>query len=207
MKKEQKNKDNAKLYSKRHRATAKFKATSSLWRLKNKERIKSMTRARSDGIDAYQVIVSTNERIDAKYSINSYSGCWEWTGTKDVCGYGVLRIGIKQIKAHRYNYIRFFGPVLHDECVCHHCDNRSCINPGHLFKGTHADNMRDMALKKRSLIGEKSPNAKLTEEIVKSARHLHHIQGFTAKDLAKLFKVCHTTMGKALRRKTWVHVS
>src|SRR6185369_1783046 len=56
--------------------------------------------------------------------------------------------------AHRDAYEKAFGEIPEGECVLHRCDNRSCINPDHLFVGTNDDNIRDRMSKGRSVSGE-----------------------------------------------------
>jgi hypothetical protein len=77
------------------------------------------------------------------------SGCWEWQDSVDSCGYGRTRYKRRLMSAHRAAYIHKFGGIPEGMHVLHRCDNPPCINPAHLFLGTHQDNMDDMAAKGR----------------------------------------------------------
>ena len=92
---------------------------------------------------------NTFESIMAMHSIDE-NGCWIFDGSIRKDGYGHVRFTGKRYLAHRLYWIIFRGYIFDKNLhVLHKCDVRSCVNPDHLFLGTHTENMQDMMRKGR----------------------------------------------------------
>jgi Transcriptional regulator, contains sigma factor-related N-terminal domain len=146
------------------------------------------------------------ERFNERYTPEPMSGCWLWTGAVHDSGYGLLDEVGRKIRAHRFSWTLRRGEVPDGVLVLHKCDVRSCVNPDHLFLGTHADNSRDMVTKGRSQRGEKHYDAKLTEGQVVEVRRLYYSGAWTQRELALKFRVSQTLVSWITRRKAWKHV-
>lgn len=91
------------------------------------------------------------ERMDTK--TKKTDSCWLWTGALNTSARGQLRVNYANKQAHRLSYERYKGAIPPDMCVLHTCDVGHCVNPNHLWLGTHQDNMTDMTIKGRSTKG------------------------------------------------------
>lgn len=136
-------------------------------------------------------------------SIRTESGCLLWQGHSLAAGYGLVCFNAKQVYAHRFVYQILVGDIPEGYVVAHHCDNPGCVEPTHLFCGTHADNVADKVNKKRHCFGEGQYKSKLTDEAV---RHIK-LRVMTSPEYAKLYGVSSASIRQIWVGKSWKHVT
>jgi hypothetical protein len=110
--------------------------------------------------------------------------------------------GARHLKAHRFSYGLLRGEIPFGIYVCHHCDNRLCVNPDHLFLGTNQDNLADMRQKGRHIKGRQCHRAKLSEADVINIRQATG----THTEVAERFGVSAATIGRIRQGLWWKHV-
>lgn len=90
------------------------------------------------------------QRFFDKVTYEPNSGCWLWTACAETgAGYGMFAGFPGDKRTHRISYRLHHGEIPPGLLVCHRCDVRTCVNPEHLFLGTHKDNMQDCSRKGR----------------------------------------------------------
>lgn len=153
--------------------------------------------------------------------VKKSDGCWEWQGSTAGSGYGQLKVpGASRIGAHRFSWELHYGPIPPGLFVCHHCDNRTCVRPDHLFLGTSAENNADAARKgrfpkgkesypgkhpERYFRGQDNPNARLTDAAVRDIRR-RCAAGESQRSLAREYGVDQTLISLVVLRKAWRHI-
>ena len=128
------------------------------------------------------------------------SGCIEWMGHKNALGYGVLGASKTKIYIHRLMWSLFRGRITKNLCICHKCDNPPCINPDHLFIGTHKDNMADMNRKGRSRRYKFPPRIKYSDSLVKKMRK-DYDNGMAIKEIIRKYGIKYTQAYRIVKRK------
>lgn len=146
------------------------------------------------------------ERFTEKYDVD-ITGCWIWNGSRNKDGYGQIGINNKIYSAHRLSYELLKTTIPEGLFICHTCDNPSCVNPDHLFTGTHQDNMDDMVAKGRSpkQRGEDASSTVLTEEQAQYILDFNHYHG-SLTILAERFGVDVSTIFYVKNGKSWSHL-
>jgi hypothetical protein len=136
--------------------------------------------------------------------------CWLWTASC-VKGYGQLHVDGKSKRVHRLMYELVVGPIPEGLDILHSCDVRNCCNPAHLRPGTDLENAADKMRRGRwrggsSNPGERHPNRKLSDEIVREIRAWYAVGGWSTPVLAAAFGVHQGTIWRIVRRKAWAHI-
>lgn len=134
-------------------------------------------------------------------NIKKTDSCWLFMGCKNNQGYGRMSIKCKNMAAHRFSWNVHFGTIPINMFVLHKCDIRNCVNPEHLFLGTHEDNMKDMAHKGRQIPG----NRKLELLEIKSIKNLIK-SGERNYVIAKKFNMDASTISNIRHGKHWSNI-
>jgi len=136
------------------------------------------------------------------------TGCWIWNKPLNRGGYGRVKIKGKSVSAHRLSYMVHVKDPKNMH-VLHKCDIRCCVNPNHLYLGTHQDNMKDKKDRKRAskpranAQGEKHAKALLTTDQVKEIRQKYLPRQYTYKMLSKEYGVSVRTIQSIIRKERW----
>lgn len=150
------------------------------------------------------------ERFFEKIERIPIAGCWLWTGT--IIGkstqhkYGAFNIGRGNVLCHRFSWeLHNALEIPHGMHILHRCDVPFCVNPSHLFLGTHQDNMTDMREKRRAIghPGEANKCAKLTSDDVIIIREKRK-QGVSCVKLAALYSVVPSTISRISGNRGWL---
>ena len=154
--------------------------------------------------------------------VQKTDSCWLWIAGKTRSGYVSFRASNRALFAHRISWVLVHGRIPSGMCVCHMCDIPACVNPEHLFLGTHAENMRDAANKNRfpkgeqhhahrspevmrPPLGERNGNAKLRDEWIPFIRK-RLAEGESQRSIAADYGVSHGMIGRISRGTAWRHV-
>ncbi len=144
------------------------------------------------------------QRIERHSIPEPNSGCWLWLMSVNAKGYAHLRWKQVMMRANRFSWQAYRGPIPEGLHVLHHCDNRLCVNPDHLFLGTNQENVDDRVRKERSarFVGEAHPRAKLTELDVLFIRQSKR----TGPELAQVYGVSVSLINHIKTRLIWKHI-
>jgi len=142
--------------------------------------------------------LSDKERF-FKHIDKQKDGCWVWTGHRTSDGYGCFRVNQKPTRANRASYVMFNGVLSQKEVVRHTCDNPLCVNPDHLLKGTHADNVNDKVMRNRApSILNQSQVLEIKELLIKN--------DIPISEIAAIYGVKSNTIYDIKNNKTWKHI-
>ena len=132
------------------------------------------------------------EKVDKKEEEDE---CWNWKAGK-TNGYGMFYVDrYNPVLAHRMSWILANGSIPHGKLVLHKCDNKLCVNPIHLYCGTHCDNMLDAI--------ERSPTGATSRFDRKDVDYMRELysEGFPYGYIAHRYKCSKSHVGQLIRGK------
>ena len=148
----------------------------------------------------------------------SENGCLIWTGAAKPSGYGNINIEGRTESTHRASWMAFKGSIPPGMIVCHHCDTPACVNPDHLFLGSHKDNAADMDAKGRRVVthrhGAENPmygrnhtvDSKRKQSDAKKEKYIggNHPRATISEQTARKIKLC---KGRITAKETSIYLN
>lgn len=162
-----------------------------------------------------RIQVPTEERFWSKVDVRGSDECWEWCACKNHKGYGQFWFDGKLVFSHRFSYQLHAGTKIPEGLqVNHHCDNRLCVNPAHLYLGTAKQNSLDMMSRGRGVfqfvdkqtIGEKNGNSKLKDCEAREVKRLALDGRLPQWFIGAMFKIPQVTVSAIKTGRIWKHV-
>lgn len=147
--------------------------------------------------------------------IDKTGTCWIWKGAKTPRGYGKFSLptgtaNVRYVYAHRHSYELANGPIPDGMIVCHTCDNPWCVNPDHLFVGSHQDNTDDCIRKGRlrngTSIGEKHGRSTISQHQASDIKRLY-ADVRSPLEISKRTGISRGVINAVVYGKTWRHAN
>lgn len=139
--------------------------------------------------------------------VQKSEGCWTWNGSRDPRGYGRIYLNAAErvpfaapgstCLTHRVSWVMHFGAIPDGLCVCHRCDNPTCVRPDHLFLGTRAENSEDAARKGR--MARVVPDAEVSQIRLLAQR------GIPQSVIVRMYGLDSSTVSRIVNGKRRVH--
>lgn len=142
-------------------------------------------------------------RFWSRVKVGKQYECWLWLGSKTPKGYGKMAIKGVSFYAHRIAlWIIMFGGLSTEKAACHRCDTPSCVNPNHLFAGSHSENMMDATRKGRNGKAGLFKHSKVSYGMVKSIRKAKGSQ----RDIGARFGISQALVSRIRNRRIWKNI-
>ncbi len=145
--------------------------------------------------------------------VNKSKSCWLWIGPKNNAGYGMITIKARRPRctwyAHRIAWELTNGPIPDQSprlCICHRCDNPSCVNPEHLFLGTDRDNVLDAFAKGRRLKNRRPKSTRFTPEQIKEIRRAYVPYKMGCREIGEIFGASQIIIWRIVTRRIYAYV-
>jgi hypothetical protein len=150
-----------------------------------------------------QISQKAKARFERKFA-ETESGCWQWTACRNKYGYGQVGYQYSTHTAHRFSWQIYRGEITDGKHVLHRCDNPACVNPAHLYLGSHQDNMldRDARGRRRAPSGERNGNSKLREDQVRRIRE----DDRPTSEIAEEYGIVQGVVRAIKTKRAWAHL-